>query len=140
MAGGCGATGGGYNISTMGTLTQGPTYSPMQWRRHEGHPGWTINMVGEYLVGLFSLSLMQYTAGSPHAILTVDIECVWRADNILDTSLATSRTPPDLITIHLGTNDCDGGVNITTMKVLGGGGGGFWFEGFFGGSGGKRCQ
>jgi len=71
--GGCGAAGGGYNVSTMGTLSQGPLLTPVQWHRHEGHPGWTINMV----------------------------------DNILNQSLATSPTPPDLITIHLGTNDCN---------------------------------
>ena len=35
--------------------------------------------------------------------------------NILAKSLATSPTPPDLITIHLGTNDCNAGVNTTAM-------------------------
>ena len=38
-------------------------------------------------------------------------------DNILDKSLATSPTPPDLVTIHLGTNDCNAGVPPSTMKV-----------------------
>ena len=62
-------TNGGWNITTMGTFSTGPSYTPTQWHRHEGHPGWTINMV----------------------------------DNILNESLKTSHTPPDLITIHLGT-------------------------------------
>lgn len=79
--GGCGLLGGGYNISTMGTLSTGPSYTPLQWHRHEGHPGWQINAV----------------------------------DEILNQSLATSPKPPDLITIHLGTNDCDGDVPVSTM-------------------------
>ena len=41
--GGCGELGGGWNISTMGTLSTGPPYTPVQWHRHEGHPGWQIN-------------------------------------------------------------------------------------------------
>lgn len=60
----------------MGTLITGPIYTPAQWHRHEGHPGWQINEV----------------------------------DEILNKSLATSARPPDLITIHLGTNDCDAKV------------------------------
>jgi lysophospholipase L1-like esterase len=36
-------------------------------------------------------------------------------DNILNKSLATSPTLPDLITIHLGTNDCNGGVKPAVM-------------------------
>ena len=79
--GGCGSAGGGWNISTMGTLSTGPAYTPSQWHRHEGHPGWQINTL----------------------------------DGILKASFATSPTPPDLITIHIGTNDCDAKVNTSTM-------------------------
>ena len=71
----------GFDLSTMGTLSTGPSLLPAAWQRHEGHPGWQINTV----------------------------------DGILNKSLATSKTPPDLITIHLGTNDCNAGVNITAM-------------------------
>ena len=63
----------GFNITTMGTLLTGPSYVPKQWLRHEGHPGWRIDMI----------------------------------DKQLDKALATSQRSPDLITIHLGTNDCD---------------------------------
>ena len=38
-------------------------------------------------------------------------------DNILVQSLATSKQLPDLITIHLGTNDCDARVNVSTMTT-----------------------
>ena len=69
QCGGCPMPGGGWNITTMGTFSTGPSYTPVQWHRHEGHPGWTINMI----------------------------------DKILNESLKTSHTPPDLITIHLGT-------------------------------------
>ena len=65
----------------MGTLHTGPTYTPTQWHKHEGHPGWQINMI----------------------------------DNILNKSLATSPVPPDLITIHLGTNDCSANVSVVNM-------------------------
>ena len=63
----------GFNITTMGTLFTGPSYVPQQWLRHEGHPGWRIDMI----------------------------------DTQLDKALATSQRRPDLVTIHLGTNDCD---------------------------------
>jgi len=42
----------------------------------------------------------------------------WRYDQIdalLNTSLKTSRTPPDLVTIHLGTNDCGQGPNDVAL-------------------------
>lgn len=71
----------GFNITTMGTQETGPPYVPRQWLKHEGHPGWQIEMI----------------------------------DNILVNSLATSKQLPDLITVHLGTNDCDARVNVSTM-------------------------
>ena len=37
-------------------------------------------------------------------------------DGILKKSLATSAQPPDLITIHLGTNDCDANTEPSAMK------------------------
>jgi len=61
----------GQIVSTMGTMESGPAQYP-QWIKHEGHPGWRIDM----------------------------------ADAILPQSLASSPVPPDIITIHLGTNDC----------------------------------
>ena len=36
-------------------------------------------------------------------------------DGILNKSLATSLTPPDLVTIHLGTNDCNGNTAPSVM-------------------------
>jgi lysophospholipase L1-like esterase len=42
----------------------------------------------------------------------------WRFDQIeanLDQSLATSTSKPDLVTIHLGTNDC-GQMNVSTIQ------------------------
>jgi lysophospholipase L1-like esterase len=69
----------GYNVSTCGTLTTGPSYVPAQWQRHEGHPGIQIN-------GL---------------------------DGIVNASFATCPREPDLVTILLGTNDCNGGVDPT---------------------------
>ena len=63
----------GHNVTTMGTLTTGPSdVVPARWINHEGHPGWRFDEI----------------------------------DGILDKSLATSATPPNLVTIHLGTNDC----------------------------------
>ena len=44
----------------------------------------------------------------------------WRFDQIdalLDTSLATSSAAPDLITIHLGTNDCGQGGAVATLNT-----------------------
>jgi len=66
----------GFNVSTMGTQTTGPSYVPAQWCHHEGHPGWQVSTL----------------------------------DGILAKSLATSPTPPDLITLHIGTNDCNAAV------------------------------
>ena len=40
-----------------------------------------------------------------------------QVDAILNKSLSTSPTPPDLITIHLGTNDCNAGVNNSEMTT-----------------------
>lgn len=72
-----------YNVSTMGTLTNGGDDTPPQWHHHEGHPGWRWDQV----------------------------------DDILDQSLETSPTPPDLVTIHLGTNDCGQGADLPTLQV-----------------------
>ena len=47
--GGCGLAGGSFNISTMGTLSTGPDYLPVQWHKHEGHPGWRIAMIDDQL-------------------------------------------------------------------------------------------
>lgn len=44
----------------------------------------------------------------------------WRYDQIdaiLDTSLKTSPRPPDLITVHLGTNDCDYGASTAVLNA-----------------------
>lgn len=44
----------------------------------------------------------------------------WRFDQIdelLNTSLKTSSTPPSLITIHLGTNDCGQGLSLTVFTM-----------------------
>ena len=59
-----------WNITTatVGSLVAGPASSPAAWRRHEGHPGWTIEQVAS-------------------------ISSQWL------------ETRPDVITIHLGTND-----------------------------------
>ena len=72
----------GYNVSTMGTLTTGPSYVPEQWIRHEGHPGWRFDQI----------------------------------DRILNESFATSSRLPDLITIHLGTNDCGQKLTVSTIE------------------------
>ena len=71
-----------YNVSTMGTLTTGPSYVPAQWLRHEGHPGWQID----------------------------------RLDGSLKQSLATSAARPDVVTLHIGTNDCNANVPPTRMR------------------------
>ena len=44
----------------------------------------------------------------------------WRFDQIdaiLDKSLTTSAQPPELITIHLGTNDCGQKLTVPTIKA-----------------------
>lgn len=71
----------GYNVSTMGTLTTGPSYVPDQWIHHEGHPGWRFDQI----------------------------------DKLLNQSFATSSQLPDLITIHLGTNDCGQKLTVPTI-------------------------
>ena len=73
----------GFNVSTCGTLTTGPSYVPAQWTRHEGHPGIQIN-------GL---------------------------DAIVNESFASCPKAPDLVTIFLGTNDCNGRVDPNTTMV-----------------------
>ncbi len=71
----------GFNISTMGTATTGPSYAPSQWFNHCGFPGWTISQI----------------------------------DNFLPNAFASNPARPDLITIHLGTNDCNGGHSLAQM-------------------------
>ena len=73
----------GYNVSTMGTLTTGPSYVPNQWIHHEGHPGWRFDQI----------------------------------DKLLNQSFATSRRLPDVITIHLGTNDCGQRLSVPTIQA-----------------------
>eukprot|EP01050_Picozoa_sp_SAG11_P033412 SAG11_NODE_11338_length_767_cov_2.606287_1_plen_190_part_10 len=74
----------GYNVTTMGRATSGPTWAPRVWTHHAGYPGWRIDQI----------------------------------DAVLKLEMATSPTPPDLITIHLGTNDCGQGMhNITAVMV-----------------------
>ena len=44
----------------------------------------------------------------------------WRFDQIdklLNASFATSPTPPDLITVHLGTNDCGQKLSVPTIET-----------------------
>lgn len=71
----------GFNVTTMGTDSTGPSYVPLQWHRHCGFPGWTIPMITAFLPKAF----------------------------------ASSPVPPDLITIHLGTNDCGQGHTPAQM-------------------------
>ena len=73
----------GYNVSTMGTLTTGPSYVIDQWKRHEGHPGWRFDQI----------------------------------DTLLNQSFATNAKPPDLITIHLGTNDCGQKLTVPAIEA-----------------------
>ena len=73
----------GFNVTTMGTATTGPSYVPAQWLRHCGFPGWTIPMINSFL---------------PKA-------------------LASSPARPDLVTIHLGTNDCGQGHPLAQMTA-----------------------
>jgi lysophospholipase L1-like esterase len=71
----------GFNVTTMGTDSTGPSTVPPQWLRHCGFPGWTIPEIAGFLPKAF----------------------------------ASSPTLPDLITIHLGTNDCNGGHTPSQM-------------------------
>ena len=80
----------------MGTLKTGPNYVPEQWIRHEGHPGWRFDQV--MFDGTFDRMLDRFRW---------DLRSNARQiDGILNKSFATSAKQPDLITIHLGTNDC----------------------------------
>ena len=38
-----------YTVTTIGTMSSGPQEYP-QWVRHEGHPGWRIDMADAVLV------------------------------------------------------------------------------------------
>jgi len=73
----------GYNVSTMGTQSVGPSYVPQQWIKNDGHPGWRFDQI----------------------------------DALLNKSLATSPTLPDLVTIHLGTNDCGQKLTVPTIEA-----------------------
>jgi len=73
----------GHNVTTMGTLRNGPAYVPAQWLSHGGHDGWRTDQVAA----------------------------------VLNASLATALRPPDLVTIHLGTNDCYQGASVELIKT-----------------------
>jgi len=62
----------GYDVTTMGSFTTGPSYVPTQWTKNGGYPGWQFPQ---------SLNETQFL-------------------------LKSGAQLPDLITIHLGTNDC----------------------------------
>jgi lysophospholipase L1-like esterase len=76
-------TNAGFDVTTMGTDSTGPTTVPAQWLKHCGFPGWTIPMI----------------------------------DSFLPKAFASSPQRPDLITIHLGTNDCNQGHPVPQMVV-----------------------
>ena len=46
----------GFNITTMGTATTGPSYVPSAWTHHCGFPGWTIPMIDNFLPKAFASS------------------------------------------------------------------------------------
>lgn len=73
----------GFNVTTMGTDTTGPSYVPAQWLKHCGFPGWTIAEIDDFLPQAF----------------------------------ASNPSRPDLITIHLGTNDCNQGRTLSEMSA-----------------------
>ena len=73
----------GFNVTTMGTDTTGPSYVPAQWLKHCGFPGWTIPEMDDYLPQAF----------------------------------ASNNARPDLITIHLGTNDCNHNHTLAEMTA-----------------------
>ncbi len=46
----------GFNITTMGTDTTGPSFVPSAWTHHCGFPGWTIPMIDNFLPKAFASS------------------------------------------------------------------------------------
>ena len=46
----------GFNVTTMGTATTGPSYVPSQWTKHCGFPGWTIPRMDAFLPQAFASS------------------------------------------------------------------------------------
>ena len=94
---GCGGLCGGYRIPLIGALSQA---------------GYNITTMGRATSGpVWAPRVWTHHAGYPG----------WRIDQIdavLKQEMATSPTPPELITIHLGTNDCGQGMhNITAVMV-----------------------
>ncbi len=91
---GCVADAGGYRV-------------PLAWALSQA--GYNVSTMGTLTTGpAYVPAAWTHHEGHPG----------WRfdqIDNILNQSMATSPVPPDLITIHLGTNDC--GQNLTVLTI-----------------------
>lgn len=98
----CHSDSGGYRVPLAFALSQAPLGPPSQ-------PGMNLTTMGTLSTGPPTVpSQWQRHEGHPGwQINTVD--------QILNKSLATSPKAPDLITIHLGTNDCNAKTSTDDM-------------------------
>lgn len=98
----CHSDSGGYRVPLAYALSQAPLGSP-------AGVGFNVSTMGTQTTG---------PAYVPRQWLNHEGHPGWQintVDGILNKSLATSPQRPDLITIHLGTNDCNAGVSTSAM-------------------------
>mmetsp|Transcript_31162 Transcript_31162/g.81716 ORF Transcript_31162/g.81716 Transcript_31162/m.81716 type:complete len:261 (+) Transcript_31162:92-874(+) len=98
----CHSDSAGYRIPLALALSQHPLGSP-------ANVGFNLSTMGTLTTGPPYVP-KQWLAHEGHPGWQINM-----VDGILNKSLATSVQPPDLVTIHLGTNDCNGGVSPADM-------------------------
>ena len=79
----------GFNVTTMGTDTTGPSYVPSAWTHHCGFPGWTIPMIDNFLPKAFASSKQ-----SPDLITMCVLEVLQRFQS---PRLLSHTCPPTLV-------------------------------------------
>ena len=93
---------GGYRIPLAFALSQAPLGAPSL-------VGLNISTMGTLTTGPAFVP-PQWLAHEGHPGWQIN-----NVDDILNQSLATSPRPPDLVTIHLGTNDCNANTPVPVM-------------------------
>eukprot|EP00040_Diaphanoeca_grandis_P004921 m.30595 g.30595 ORF g.30595 m.30595 type:complete len:245 (-) comp16314_c0_seq1:99-833(-) len=105
----CHSNGGGYRVPVAYALSQPPLGAP-------SGIGYNVSTMGTLETGP-SYVPQQWLKHEGHPGWQINT-----VDGILNKSFATSPTLPDLITIHLGTNDCNANVSpqdmVTRMNSL----------------------
>lgn len=107
------ATGAGMSLNFVGSLTGGPDLvDGLPWpRKHEGHSGWSIDVVGDVMTGLQAIAADRVTAYQPDVVLLM----IGTNDVQLDFELATAPARLSRLLATIATAKPDVAVILSTI-------------------------